>query len=121
MSKLGDSFLEEAYSLVNGDRQAQYGSPLESFERTARLWSEVLGIEVTPEQVALCLVQLKMSREIANPKRDNLVDIAGYVEVVSMIERERDRRDALEFASRARHPAAMHAEYRAESVAMDTQ
>lgn len=73
------SIAGEAINLVTGDRQAQYGHPSRNFQETADLWSVVLGIPVTPEQVALCMVQVKIARELHNPKRDNLVDAIGYL------------------------------------------
>jgi len=69
----------EAIALVTGDRQKQYGHPSKNFQETAALWSVVLGIPVTPEQVALCMVQVKIARELHNPKRDNIVDAIGYL------------------------------------------
>jgi hypothetical protein len=73
------SIANEAVDLVTGDRQKAYGHPSKNFQETADLWSVVLGIPVTPEQVALCMVQVKIAREIHNPKRDNLVDAIGYL------------------------------------------
>lgn len=74
-----EQVLTTAASLICGDRQASYGDATESFARLARLWTEVLGTAVTPEQVALCLVQLKVSRLVVSPTHeDSWVDIAGY-------------------------------------------
>lgn len=88
------SILTEAQRLVHGDRGADYGSPLEDFTKTARIWSVILGVEVSAEQVALCMVGLKISREIHKPKRDNRVDGAGYFETLQMVHDERARREA---------------------------
>ena len=39
----------------------------------------MLGIRVTPAQVALCLMDLKMARLAHNPRHlDSLVDVLGY-------------------------------------------
>lgn len=73
------SLTDEANELVNGDRQKAYGHPRQNFQVTADLWSVVLGVPVTPEQVALCMVQVKIARELHSPKRDNLVDAIGYI------------------------------------------
>jgi len=73
------SIASEAMSLVSGDRQAAYGHPYDNFLATAKLWSVILGIEVTPQQVALCMVQVKIARELNASKRDNLVDAIGYL------------------------------------------
>ena len=82
-----ESVLQEAQRLVHGDRGADYGHPVHDFTRTGRIWAAVLGLpEVTPQQVALCMIGVKMSREVNRPKRDNRVDIAGYVETLDMVE-----------------------------------
>jgi hypothetical protein len=53
------------------------------------MWAAILDLpEVTPAQVALCMVALKISRECHQPKRDNLVDGAGYFATLALI-RER--------------------------------
>jgi len=80
------SVCEEADSLVCGQRGGSYGHPIEDFSRTAKLWGAILGIPVTPQQVGLCMTQVKVSRECHAHKRDNLVDIAGYAQTVQMIE-----------------------------------
>jgi hypothetical protein len=39
----------------------------------------VLGIEVTPAQVALCLIDLKLARLTRDPSHlDSIADVAGY-------------------------------------------
>ena len=40
------------------------------------------GLEVTAREAMLCMVGVKMSREVHRHKRDNLVDIAGYAECI---------------------------------------
>jgi hypothetical protein len=69
----------DAIRLVTGDRQAAYAHPKVNFQRIADLWSPILGITVTPEQVALCSVQIKIAREIHAHKADNIIDAIGYL------------------------------------------
>ena len=90
-----ETILEEAQRIVYGDRGENYGHPFEDFSRTAKIWSAILEIEVTPEQVALCMVGLKISREVNRPKRDNIVDGAGYFETLEMVKEERSRRESM--------------------------
>jgi hypothetical protein len=84
------SILQEADSIINGDRQKEYGSPLQSFTRIAALWSPVLGVEVTAEQVALCMIGVKVSRYMNGQQRDSIVDIAGYAGCLELMKKERD-------------------------------
>ncbi len=77
--------LEEALEVVQNSRQESYGHPLDDFSRTAKMWSAILGIEVRPEQIPLCMIAVKISRECHQPKRDNLVDIAGYTLTLEMV------------------------------------
>lgn len=86
------SVLLEAHGLVHGDRNDSYGHPLDDFTRTAQMWSVILGVEVEPQQVGLCMIALKISRECHQPKRDNLVDIAGYAETVEWAKAEAQQR-----------------------------
>lgn len=85
--------LDVAKSLVHGDRNADYGHPLDDFTRTAKMWSAILGIEVRPEQVPLMMICVKLSR-LTNDitKRDSIVDVAGYAETLDMVLKEQKRR-----------------------------
>jgi len=71
--------LEEAKLAVEGPRQENYGSPRTNLERIAKIWSVTLGMEVTWQQVAQCMIGLKLARLANTPDhRDSWVDIAGY-------------------------------------------
>ena len=61
------------------DRGESYGSILECHTRIANLWSVILNIKVEPEQVALCMIGLKMARLMETPDHtDSWQDIMGY-------------------------------------------
>jgi hypothetical protein len=81
-----------AASLVNGDRQAEYGHPLDNLDRAAQIWSVILGSPVTAEQVALCMIGMKIARQVHKPKADTVVDIIGYALTLNMVEVERAQR-----------------------------
>lgn len=70
--------LEEAGEIITGPRREAYGPVQESFGHVASAWSSILGRSVTPREVALCMIALKVMRDAHKPARDNLVDIAGY-------------------------------------------
>ena len=93
---INETILDEAKRIVYGERGENYGHPFEDFSRTAQIWSAILGIKVEPEQVALCMVGLKISRECNRPKRDNVVDGAGYFENLDMVKKERARREFMQ-------------------------
>ena len=87
---MSETILEEAQRLVHGPRQQAYGTPFSDFTRTGRLWGAILGLEkdVPPDRVALCLIAVKISREVNAAKRDSAVDIAGYAEALSLVRQE---------------------------------
>jgi hypothetical protein len=68
----------DAVQAVTGPRQRDYAHPKVNFQRIANLWSIVLDVDITPEQVALCMIQVKIAREMNRHTRDNIVDLIGY-------------------------------------------
>lgn len=91
-----ESILVEAERLTNGPRRKTYGHPKFNFTTTGRIWAAILGLEeVTPIQVGLCMVGVKLAREKHVHTRDNLVDVAGYINTVDMIH-QADSENAME-------------------------
>ena len=71
--------LAAAEACVTRDREATHGAPEESFTKLAKVWSAMVGVEITAGQACLMLAQLKVVRAWGNPKHvDNWVDGAGY-------------------------------------------
>lgn len=71
--------LEEAKKIVTEDRANVYGSPEDNFALIAELWSNYLGVEIKPEDVALMMALLKIARiKTGKTNMDNYVDLAGY-------------------------------------------
>lgn len=87
-----DSVATEAHAAVYGDRQSDYGHPRANFTRTAQLWTIILqdkltdGAYITPEDVGMAMLQVKVARQMETPKRDNLVDMAGYAVTLDRLE-----------------------------------
>lgn len=81
-----ETVLQEAERLVGGDRNDSYDHPRTNFEKTAVVWSAILGIPVTAEQVGLCMIGLKLIRTAHKAKRDGLVDIAGYARCIERLQ-----------------------------------
>lgn len=90
--KPGVDEMLEANSLVNGDRQNDYGTPRENYAGIAKVWSGILTrklkVDITPEEAALMMVGLKLQRQAMKHKRDNLVDAQGYLLVYSHIQED---------------------------------
>jgi hypothetical protein len=78
------SILTEADSIMNGDRANDYGE--NSLPRIAQYWSTYLSKDVTGRDVANLMILLKVAREGHAVKRDNHVDIAGYVALADQLE-----------------------------------
>lgn len=72
--------LNTAAGLISGDRKKTYGDAREDFTRTGNMWAQVLGVPVSPEQVAICMTLLKIGRLCNTPSHlDSWVDAAGYL------------------------------------------
>ena len=82
-----EKLLREAAS-VFANRGKQYGAPRAFFKALAERWSLTLGQTVTPAQVVLCMIDLKLERLANNPThQDSIVDIAGYAAVLREVTR----------------------------------
>lgn len=100
----GESILQEAQRLTHGDRNKDYGHPLDDYTRTAAIASALLAHKlkepITAEEMATLMIGVKLSRHMHAPKRDNMVDAAGYAWVAWACSEERARR-SVEPQSRA--------------------
>lgn len=92
-----ETILEEAARVTRGDRQDFYGSPSENHTCTAQMWSAYLtrsnsGRPVFVSAADVCMLNIlqKASRQAHAPKRDNLVDIAGYAANVEQMDAARE-------------------------------
>ena len=83
-SSNNDSILLEADKLVAGDRQWAYDHPWDNCSKIAKIWSVICEKEVEPRQVAMCMIGVKLAREVHRHKDDNLIDIAGYAQVAAL-------------------------------------
>ena len=81
-----DQFLGHAAAVVRERRKA-HGDPLDLFEQVAARWEHVLGTRVTPAQVILCMVELKLARLTRNSGHiDSITDLAGYASILQEIQ-----------------------------------
>ena len=83
----GEMMLKQAAAVV-ASRRRTYGDPAESMEAVAQRWSITLGRKVTPTQVVLCLIDLKLARLAHDPRHlDSMVDVAGYAALLREVSR----------------------------------
>lgn len=75
-------------SIADTDRMADYGHPLDNFTRIAKMWSAILNTHISPEQVGLCMIAVKVGRECHKHKADNLTDIAGYARTLELLRKD---------------------------------
>lgn len=86
------SILTEALEITSHDRQTEYGPPEDNFRWIAEYWSVYVehrfgvSLEIIPKDVAYMMALMKLAREDRAHKRDNLVDLCGYVRCASLIE-----------------------------------
>ena len=68
-----------AGDLINGERQAHYGTPQDNFGTTAALFSAYLDIDITASDVCHLMTLLKIARLKRGPHRDSSIDACGYM------------------------------------------
>jgi hypothetical protein len=74
-----------AKRLTSYDRQLDYGSPIEDFTKQARMWSVILNTNVTPQQIAMCMIAVKLCRLTNSPRhKDSVVDVVGYARCLDL-------------------------------------
>jgi len=70
--------LEHAAGVLD-ERGGAYGPVAASMDRIAARWSLTLRRPVTPAEVVLCMIDLKLARLQHDPAhRDSITDVIGY-------------------------------------------
>lgn len=74
--------LQTAEKLVSGDRDKTHGDKLINHNNIALLWSAYLEFKITPKDVAILMVLLKLARTKAGQHNiDDYVDACGYAAI----------------------------------------
>lgn len=81
-----DAMIAEAVRITSTDRHDQYAPPEDNFANIARVWTALLGHEVSAADVARCMIGVKLVRDAYKPKRDNRVDGVGYWRTLERVE-----------------------------------
>lgn len=86
------SVLDDANSIITGDREQTYGKPEVNLRRIADQWScylnlkyqqqNMLSVMLSVEDVCWMMVLLKMSRQMNSYADDNLIDAIGYIALI---------------------------------------
>jgi hypothetical protein len=77
--------LEEANDILGGNRQADYGDAVKNFENIAKVASILADKQLDAEDCCKVLMAVKICREGFKHKRDNLVDLAAYADILNQI------------------------------------
>ena len=85
MSSPAEMFLKHVANII-AERSTQYGDVAGNMAAIAARWSATLGHEISPSQVLLCLLDLKLARLAHDPSHeDSVVDICGYAALLAEI------------------------------------
>ena len=83
------SVLEEAQTIIYGDREKTYGHPAKNLKTIANMWNAYMNnmddgnFNISPKDVAAMMMLVKVARFANDPShRDNLVDVCGYAALI---------------------------------------
>ena len=81
------SVLQEAKTIIYGDREKTYGHPAKNLKAIAGMWNAYLKSvgdrKLTAQDVCVMMVLLKGARLANDPAhRDSVVDICGYAALI---------------------------------------
>lgn len=74
--------LTTAMQLVGGDRHKDYGDKVKNHNNIAKLWSAYKDVEITPHDVAIMMVLLKIARtKLGAVSSDTYIDGSAYMSI----------------------------------------
>jgi len=77
--------LEQTIRIVTGQRQQDYGDKVINHQNIADLWSSYLNKKISPHDVAICMLLVKVARLKNRKTKDCYVDMAGYAAIAGEI------------------------------------
>jgi len=86
----GTEILQEAYKIVNQDRQNTYGHPKDDYTKVINIYQALTGRQLTLTEALLFMVSVKLARLKTNLDQgqlhyDTLLDTIGYLTCINMI------------------------------------
>jgi hypothetical protein len=93
------NILQEADSLIHGDRNKAYGHALDEYTRVAGMVNSALASKLkeplTADDMLLFMTFVKLSRHVNNPShRDSMTDACGYIGLMEEVQIEINRRES---------------------------
>lgn len=76
------NILEIANQIVNErseEKERMYGPFEKGMQKAAQLASIISNKEITSDDMYICMIALKLSRQSYSKKEDNLLDLVAYV------------------------------------------
>ena len=83
------SVLLQAESIVNNDRNEQYGDANAAFELYSEILKTTFGIDLTPSDVCKVMIAVKLGRLKYKYKEDSIIDTCGYLELLNRLEKNK--------------------------------
>lgn len=86
----GTEILQEAYKIVNQDRQNTYGHPKDDYTKVTNIYQTLTGHQLTLTDALLFMVSVKLARlktnlDLGQLHYDTLLDAIGYLTCINMI------------------------------------
>lgn len=84
MARQVDELLLKAHELTHGPRRAEYSNPYDDYVRVVDIFEAISGKKLSPEEGALFMLSVKLSRINFNNTHgrlhlDSVIDAAGYL------------------------------------------
>jgi DNA-binding protein H-NS len=76
------NILQKAQQIVferKEEKERMYGSFSEGMKRASAIATAATGKDITAEDMYICMIALKLSRQSYNHKEDNLLDAIAYM------------------------------------------
>lgn len=89
----GTEILQEAYNIVNQDRQNTYGHPKDDYTKVTNIFETLTNKKLTLTDALLFMVSVKLARLKTNLDQgqlhhDTLLDTIGYLTCINMIHQQ---------------------------------
>ena len=86
----GTEILQEAYKIVNQDRQKTYGHPKDDYTKVINIYQALTGKQLTLTEALLFMVSVKLARLKTNLDQgqlhyDTLLDTIGYLTCINTV------------------------------------